>query len=1291
MRIMTILAVLCLFFLFGAFVKAETVSDNQFSRITHLKKLYPQTAISLEGKPAAFIAPGHSGKQMQLAEELQTAIQQHTGVTIPIVAAAEFVDEEWNIDFNRVGSSNIIALGNVNNNILLKVLYGERYVVADSIYPGKGGYLIRTVHDPFAVGINVLALAGSDNEGVKKAIAVFIRDFVSKSGKNLLMEEPVIQVDFEKKAYRFFPDATHYLSSKRQPQYTGTEWFRKQLKSSGFMNDADEIVSNTGKGGTLVSITGHLARMGQTYFRTGNRELLPLMKQLVDRNMHLLSRPAKLEGMGGRSAGHVREWDLLEELSIWTDDERLAIANALLADAMIGHERRSFHKQVREGAKQAMDENHGTSSALNSFRAWQYFHKYYDIPESDYWMRCAQAVFSAQASTYQILEDASGYLCYCSMGSMDYSLGSHDLTYFKRDIASHHAKYVALACTNNLGLSTGFGDTPSIVSPGFFELIAPAAWFYRDPHLNWIMQNWLPQSCGLRIFQKSIAVDLEVKPREPVEWSGVIRWPLYDAPLTKGDSTKEPVFAPRKDLGFPLFNKIIFKENWSQEGQYLLLDGAGVWSGPPGPHGHKHNDINTIINFTALGRMWLVDHTYQMRAFQDHSGVLFMREGSGGFRKRTLAELLDLAEYESFGMSRSRFMDWERCIFWNKGRYFLILDKVTAQEDGEHFARAAFRTLGEAVLKNSTLRLSQDGKFCEIVSDDQAVLDLETYQFTSEQWEQFYPYARPVCTILHEDKKRYLKKGESITFLNMLYPYAEAQKHSDTKMEVVSENSALITGSGEDEALMGIGEIPEGLGECSMFILSPGEIFMAGFRSLLDNVISADTPCNLSIDLAQKELTVDGRDGATLSFADGKEMNLEDAEKRVINIAEWPELKLISEKLETALSQSRDMASKRADSLDQSSQEKSSSKDLKAEEIIADVTVKTILKADINGDSQEELLLGTDQGLGVYNSDGSELWKFETGKPVRAIDTGDVNKDNHVEIVIGCDNERVYLLNNSGHKLWDFKCKPCEDSLSGPPAVDFVKIDDLDADGNMEIIVGANWIHVLNADGGVKWEHYMEYRRGRITGDFVCGTVADLNGDGQKEIAASFSTSYPMIQILNAAGERIDKGSGGGSNLTIDVPVDIATTGIQEDERYIASLDKRQLQFYSYNRAETVGRIARSFVQMYIHQPDASKLPMIVAATSTCDLFLITLRPGDENEPMKLNSEWLTNLGEKVTALLVKDSEIYAGTKNGGLHAFSLSERKETGYARIFNTPVSVLSKIDNRLLIAGHGVWRSE
>jgi hypothetical protein len=75
MRLITVLvAVLCLLFLLDGFVRAETLSNNQFSRITHLKSLYPQTAISLEGKPVAFIAPGHSPKQMHLAEELQSAI-----------------------------------------------------------------------------------------------------------------------------------------------------------------------------------------------------------------------------------------------------------------------------------------------------------------------------------------------------------------------------------------------------------------------------------------------------------------------------------------------------------------------------------------------------------------------------------------------------------------------------------------------------------------------------------------------------------------------------------------------------------------------------------------------------------------------------------------------------------------------------------------------------------------------------------------------------------------------------------------------------------------------------------------------------------------------------------------------------------------------------------------------------------------------------------------------------------------------------------------------------------------
>lgn len=1279
--------------------------------IVRLKRLYPRTPLVINGRANALIAPGESSELRQLAHRLRVAIHVRTGVALPIIPAEQFVNPDWQVDFGKIGSRNIIALGNVNDNRLLAVLYGERYVVADSIYPGKGGYVIRTVHDPFANGINIVVLAGSYADGVKRAIDVFTRKFIMRAKGDLVLEQPVVDVQFERRTYRFFPDP----SPKRQPQYTTMEWLCNGLRTAGFMDASGRIVKNVHRNATLVDVIWWLARIGGTYFRTGNEKLLTLMKQLIAKNPHLLTKPPKLEGMGARTAYCVHEWDLLEELPIWTDDERLAITNALLIDARIGHERRAFHEQVRKGARQAMDENHGTFSALHSFNAWHYFYKYYrdQLPECEYWMRCAQAVFSAQASTFQIPEDASGYLTYCPMHAMSYALKSRDLTYFKRGIAYHHARYIALACMNNLGLNTGFGDSPNLVCPEFFEVIAPPAWFYRDPYLNWVVRNFLPKSCGLRIFQKSIAINMSVPAKEPVEWTGVIRIPLYEMPLKKGEATDKPVFAPKRDLGFQFFNKIIFKENWARDGQYLLLDGAGTWGKVPGPHGHKHNDINTIINFTALGRMWLVDHTYEQRSFEDHSGVILLRQGAGGYRKRTLATLLNLAEDDAFGATRTKFMNWERCIFWKKGRYFLIIDKVTAERDGEHFARAIFKTLGDAKLDGDALLLTQRGRFCKIVTDGEAQIDLEQSRFTNPQWQRFYPYAKPIATFLHEDKQRSLKAGESITFMNLLYPFADMSDASAVQMVKASESCALVE-EHSGTVLMGIGGIPSGVSKCDMFIASNERLLLVGFQALADDVIRANRPCNLSLNLAKGTLLVDARDGVTLSFREpprtvmlnGRRIHLSrngkrwqltiDAGEHELALQGWGDSKHIAQLVNGAISGARKAAVKFAKKA-RAGYKVKPPKGVSIKRLISNVHVWSLITADVNRDGRAELLVGSGDGMSVYTSDGALLWRFGTGKPVRALDAGDVDGDGVVEIAIGCDDEHVYLVDASGKERWRFRCKRSEDALSDKPAVDFVKVVDLDGDGINEIVVGANWVHVLNSDGSIKWERYMVYRRGRITGDFACGTVADVDGDGSNEIIASFRTSYPLLQVFNARGEQINRPPKGHAGFVIDVPVAVTTIALRDKGKQIVSVEKKHLSVYpsaSADARDRVARIRKSFAQIAIHQVSAGQPPIVVAATTMCDLFRITIRLRNKRiEHIAIDAKWLTNLGEKVTALLLADvnsdghAEICVGTKAGNVHILNLNGT-QLGRMHLADAPVTTLMMFDGKLLSASYGVW---
>lgn len=1257
--------------------------------ITQLKPLYPRTVLVQNGAPRCVVVRPDASEYEAVAHQFVELVRRQTGATLPVMRASALVDDDWKISFAAIGSNDLVALGNVNNNRLLSVLYGQRYVVADSIYPGAGGYVIRTVHDPFAKGINVLVLGGSDAAGVQRAMSAFADKLAKAPGRDLALDQPVIDVAFEKKAYRFFPDASHSLSSKRQPQYTGMQWFREQLQQGGFMDAEGSVSENRRPGKTLVALTGMIARIGQTYFRTGNPELPPLMKELLDKNRYLLTIPEPLDEMQARAAGHVHEWDLLEELPVWTDEDRLDITNALLRDAAIGHERRGFHGQVEQGAVMALDENHGTSSARNSFRAWQYFEKYYPSAASHYWMRCAKAVFSAQASTYQILEDAAGYLCYCPIQTMDYALRSGDLTYFKRGIARHHARYIAMACMNNLGLSAGFGDSPSLVVPGFFEALAPAAWFHRDPELYWIVRNKLHVNCGLRIFQNSIAFDLDVEPREPTEWTGLIRIPLYEAPLAKGDSSDVPVFAERKDVDPKLFNKLVFRENWDEDGQYLLLDGAGVWDGPPGPHGHKHNDINSIVNFTAQGRMWLVDHTYQVRAFQDHSALYVLCNGSGGYRKRTLAELQDLMETNTYGLSRTRFLNWERAIFWKKGSYFVVVDTAFADNAGDYFARCSLRALGEAELRGSDLYLSQDGKFCKILSDGAANVDIEQYRYTDPHWDSFYPHAEPVVRIFQQDKHRELEAGGRIGFINLLYAYGSKDDENRVALRPVSESCATVV-EDEAETLLGVGKIPGGLGTANLFVISPDSVLVAGASSLPGGLVTAETACNLALDAPRQELIVESTRDTWLRLAgrvnavhEGtKELELQDgtlnlsAGQHVIRLRRWDGFSRLSELATKALAAARRQADERAEEVRQRAG-KEEIQGLEVDAVKLDMSVATLIVADVTDDGANEWIIGGDNGVGAYRPDGTRLWLFETEQPVRCLDVADIDGDGKPEVVAGGMDEHVRLLDANGRERWSFRCKPSAGSIDGPPAVDYVKVADLEGDGSKEVVVGANWVHVLDAAGKLKWEKYMAFRRGRITGDFVAGDVADLDRDGKQEVIGLFMTSYPLAIVYDTKGNIVmpADGPGGHGGLNIDVPFAVATMdlfGGGAMKQVICGCTS-QIGFYWHdqkNKEQAGGKVGGTFVSMAHWQPDPGKRPIIFGADSMCGIRAIQPDPRRNDRWITAKSVWYRSLDEKITALLAADldgdgtGELIAGTKMGNVYVLDASDGSVRGFAR---------------------------
>ncbi|MCD6361370.1 MAG: hypothetical protein J7M38_10990 [Armatimonadetes bacterium] len=794
--------------------------------ITDLKPLYPRTDLIVEGRARCVIVVSADATLRAQAEALAAALP----VRPEILTDTDLVSPRWEIDFDTIGGRNLVALGNINTNRLLAVLYGETWVVVDSLFPGPGGYVIRTVHDPWAAGVNVLVLAGSDDDGVARAVAVFRERYLQDTG-DVILPQPVVDVEFTPVEYRFFPFVDNWSSSKRQPQFSTIEYFRDRFAKSGLMDDGGNVQRLDE--GNLMTVIGAVGRIAQSWFWTGDPDLPPLMKQIVDVNRHLLAVVPRRIEMEGSAAAWMHWWDVVEELPVWTDRDRLDIVNAFYADARQGYERRAANEMVKEGYVQVVDENHGTNSALNTFRGWRYFEKYYDLPETAYWMSVARATFAGQCASHQTLEDACGYLAYAPEDTMEYALADRDLRYFDLGIARTQAEFIANCCVNNLGLGTGFGDSSGLVYPGTFQAVARAAWYYRDPRLSWTLQNHFHTNCGLRVFQNALPFDLTVPAREPTEWTGMCLFPIWKQTLRKGEGSKHFITDPREPIGPEWFNKIVFREGWGPDDQYLLLDGAGKWPRDEtegyanrGPSGHKHDDVNTIINFTDEGRMWLVDHTYgSARSIKDHSGLYIVRDGQVSYRVRE-ARLRDFAQAGELALCRSVFenfsgADWERTIFWRRGEWFLVMDRAVAREAGDYQVRCSFRGLGEAELRGDTMRLTQDGRFCDITADGRGALDIVDFVFPAQNhWESFYPWADGIARVFQQDKSAHLEPGEAITFTTLIRAASSPEALDAVVLLPCSPTAAIVSGP-DGDTLCSVGPPPGMEGDAGACMISP--------------------------------------------------------------------------------------------------------------------------------------------------------------------------------------------------------------------------------------------------------------------------------------------------------------------------------------------------------------------------------------------------------------------------------------------------------------------------------------
>jgi len=631
----------------------------------------------------------------------------------------------------------VIALGNLCTNKFVERLYYQWYTNVDCGYPGEGGYVVRSIHNPWGTGKNVILLGGSTDAGIESATQAFLRSFrplsvgwlgIVKLGRGLREE------------------------MEAKPHYRGP------ICDGGF----------------------------KYYFSGEEKYGRIYRKALLDRTR--MDDPFETSHIWFWEP--LALWDLLEESPIFSNRDRLIITNLFLqwVESHEGRNFAGFRQDLRLGN---LSQPHRTSPALACFFGGRYFKKYYGLKQTRAWFADARKYFAPQTISSKTIDEPEG--CTADSlgcgGMMTYAFASGDMTCFENGTVREAADRVAMCC-NNLGVMAAYADTQSFssVQADFF---CRAAHYYKDGAYEFMarMKNPWRSDCKpvWRDFDHPTpAFHTDVEPREPKHLLGVkvaplskMYWDKYRGNYTFPDFPK--TIPHRKS-----FDKISFRSGFRPEDDYLLLDGV---SG--GVHGYA--DANSILEYTSRGRLWIVtadlSYGYDNSGISHHNAVSVLRDG-GGELPPGFAALEELRpSFTHTALPNYNGVDWHRKITWSEGRHFLVVDELRIRKDGQYRFDCRWRTLGEPMLKGNTLVVDQKGVQLHIENSGAHRLNLERDEGRGSYFscwaKKRYEFAKPILNILTQTIQGRYQRGDVVRFTNLIRISA---RRSEFKLRLASSH-----------------------------------------------------------------------------------------------------------------------------------------------------------------------------------------------------------------------------------------------------------------------------------------------------------------------------------------------------------------------------------------------------------------------------------------------------------------------------------------------------------------------
>jgi len=675
-------------------------------------KLSPLALLQLDlrSEDVAIVSP-QSQVYQDIAAGLCAELVEATGRTPAIVVDTVMPEE--------LGKGPVIVLGNVMECRLARLLYVQAYDLTDYSWPSPGGYVVRTIRDPFGTGAHAIIVGGSDIEGVSQA-ALALGHIARQRG-------PVLGYVNEVKLGKWASEIQGY--------------------ADGLLNGDDEFWKRSGTSGSW-DYQIKIAQAAIGYLRTGDEAYLePFRRELrywFDHDVHNPSSEAP-QMLHGFVNTLLIPWDLVRDHPSFDEDERRRIDEGFLYVYMSseGPGRIGGHSKLRR-----IRDNHGTRTGLDAFFGGRYFLRRYELAQAREWLEIAEGYFGPQMQSAKPVEDSWGHQWAASLfNTAVYALAAGHDDYFDsaafrlaadRALIAHPSGGAPRAYMSACALATG--DTGYLIGFGDAEALAE-----RSAAMAGHGDEYLRSFCTGQI----------IRPRDDLQ--GVAVAPvdaMWYETIDEAGFNPGGLFAD----GVPLeecFDKISIREGWGADEFYLLFDGIS------GGH-HSYQDGNCVVHLREGQATWLSSgyNPSGSMTVRAQNGVFLALDGAGPGRLHRYARKLYAGQAGGYLGVAAAFegvgqVDWHRHVLRKCGAWTLVIDRAVPTQEGEVLAERHWHPRGEVSALGAGLVAKQsiDGR-ARCLHLQSAGLPVEGMSGTTDRRELVRARANPdrpveMATLLH--------------------------------------------------------------------------------------------------------------------------------------------------------------------------------------------------------------------------------------------------------------------------------------------------------------------------------------------------------------------------------------------------------------------------------------------------------------------------------------------------------------------------------------------------------------